>query len=65
LGRAARQENVAGAFAADPSVVRGRAVLLIDDVLTTGATLRACAAALWSVGAKAVYALTVAEAPAP
>ena len=55
----ARRQNVSGAFEADPASFRGRRVLVIDDVCTTGATLDACAIALLDSGAKAVYGLTV------
>jgi predicted amidophosphoribosyltransferase len=53
---------VAGAFVVPrPEVVAGRRVLLIDDVLTTGATLSACAAALKRAGARYVAVLTLAR----
>ena len=61
-----RRANVAGAFVArrrwlsGPSV-RGKKVLLIDDVSTTGATLEACAQVLKASGASAVFALTAAR----
>jgi ComF family protein len=61
LGREERQANVAGAFAADPRVA-GRTVLLVDDVLTTGATLHAAAEALGAAGAGPIVALTAARA---
>jgi ComF family protein len=54
-----RLENLADAFAAAPDRVRSRRVLLVDDVVTTGATLSACAEALRAAGAAAVYALTL------
>jgi predicted amidophosphoribosyltransferase len=54
-----RIENLADAFAAAPDRIRGRRVLLVDDVVTTGATLTACAEALRAGGAAAVYALTL------
>jgi len=57
-----RIENMKGAFRADPLQVRNRTVLLMDDVATTGATLSACAEALLSAEAKAVYGLTLARA---
>ena len=58
----ARRRNVAGAFAvAGPERVAGRRVLLVDDVMTTGATLEACARALKAAGARAVDAVTVAR----
>ncbi len=62
LGVAERAENVAGAFRGDPEQLRGRAILLIDDVLTTGATLGACAQAAMAAGATRVYGLTVTAA---
>jgi predicted amidophosphoribosyltransferase len=61
LGLAARALNVQGAFGASEAV-EGRRVLLIDDVLTTGATLRACAEAALAAGASSVSALTLARA---
>ena len=57
-----RKENVTGAFFADPSQVRGKTVLLIDDVATTGATLSSCAQALSNAGVISTYALTLARA---
>jgi ComF family protein len=60
LGPSERQTNVDGAFAATEAVM-GHHLLLIDDVYTTGATLRACAAAALAAGAAAVYGLTLAQ----
>jgi hypothetical protein len=66
-----RWESVRGAFATRPdSQVDNKRVLLVDDVMTTGATLDACARALLEAGAKSVLGLTIARAarsplPAP
>lgn len=60
LGPEERHENVRGAFAAD-SGVAGRRVLLIDDVLTTGATMTAAAEALLAAGAVSVAAYCLAR----
>lgn len=59
--RTERQENVKGAFVARNSM-RDKRVLLIDDVMTTGATLNACAQALLDAGAANVDVLCVARA---
>ena len=71
LDRETRATNVEGAFAvlpmpgarpgAPPVSLRDRWVLLVDDVVTTGATLAACAIALEQAGALAVSAITVAR----
>ncbi len=63
-----RRRNLAGAFDIDPRQaerVEGRRVLLIDDVLTTGATLEACARVLRRAGAVRVEALTLARVVRP
>jgi ComF family protein len=58
-----RRQNVRGAFkVSDPSAVSGKHILLIDDILTTGATARAAAQALLRAGAASVYVATLARA---
>jgi len=63
LSRQERRDNMKDAFAANRVLVDGRRVLLIDDVMTTGATLDSCARALRAAGARDVLALTVARTP--
>ena len=60
-----RFENVNGAFNAQGRLVRGKIILLIDDVTTTGATIQACAQALKSAGASSVFGLTLARTAHP
>jgi ComF family protein len=63
LTRRARQKNVEGAFrVAHPDQVSGRIVILVDDVMTTGATVQACATRLLRAGARHVEVLTYARA---
>src|SRR5262249_7175095 len=54
LGRAERLTNLEGAFRADPSRVHGAEVIVVDDLVTTGATVRACAGALHVAGARGI-----------
>lgn len=62
LSESERVSNVASAFTASPSRVKGHEVLLVDDVFTTGSTARAAAHALREAGAVRVDVLTVARA---
>lgn len=62
LRHRARLENVRGAFeVCHAKRVRGRSVILVDDVMTTGATASACARALKRAGARKVLVLTLAH----
>jgi ComF family protein len=71
LSAAARRRNVRDALRMSPllgqsvrrSLISGRAVVLVDDVRTTGATLDACARVLKQAGAREVRALTAARTP--
>ncbi|MCK9345266.1 MAG: ComF family protein [Candidatus Pacebacteria bacterium] len=59
--RAARLENLRGAFSANPELVCKKNIILIDDVTTTGATLAEARKVLLKAGARSVRALTVAH----
>lgn len=68
LTRRQRRHNVAGAFRVRPGYadrIEGRKVLLVDDVMTTGATVEACARTLTRAGASGVHVLTLARVVRP
>ncbi len=68
LDKAQRQHNLATAFVTAPqaqTALRGSSVLLIDDIMTTGATLHAAAQALHRAGVASVSAWVLARTPAP
>ena len=63
LGREERLENVDGVYRLRKTAdLRGKSVVLADDIVTTGATLCACAAVLYQAGAARVLAVTFAHA---
>jgi ComF family protein len=62
LGAADRLRNLAGAFSCrQPTAIRGKHVLLVDDVVTTGATVSACADTLAEAGARRITVLAFAR----
>lgn len=61
-GRTARKLNVMGVYSAiNTEIAKGKRILLVDDIVTTGATLSECAATLKSAGVSSVCAVTVAR----
>ncbi len=63
LNEKERRENVRGAFQVRSQALMGERILLIDDVFTTGATIRECTHVLLQAGVKSVYVLTLAAVP--
>lgn len=62
LSAAQRLQNLRGAFCVEKAEqIEGRRVLLVDDVITTGATISSCAGALMKAGALEVFAVTAAQ----
>ncbi|MCD6528401.1 ComF family protein [bacterium] len=62
LGREKRKENIKGAFfLKNPHLIKGKRILLIDDVFTTGSTIEEAACLLKKAGAKEVWGVTVAR----
>jgi len=57
-----RQKNVSNAYRADERKLKGKSVLIMDDVSTTGSTILSCTDALLFAGAREVYAITIARA---
>ncbi len=58
-----REENVSGAFrVVDEDKIRGKTIILVDDVYTTGSTVKECSSVLRKAGAKEIRAITVAQA---
>ena len=66
LDSAARQENIVGAFEVrNPDIIFGKRLLVIDDVFTTGATIREAVSELWTADPAEIDVLTLARTLAP
>jgi ComF family protein len=65
LTRKQRGRNLNGALWSDPDWVEEKKVLVVDDIMTTGATLLACAQSLTSAGAASVAVLVLGRVPEP
>lgn len=63
LGREARLQNLLGAFQATRPMPSNTRIGLVDDVITTGATLQSCVAALEKVGADSIVLMAVCRTP--
>ena len=61
-GRKERLQNVSGAFSAKPELVAGKNIILLDDVITSGATMHEAARALKSAGVRKIIGLAAAKA---
>ena len=63
LGARERYLNILGAFRVKKTdILKGKAILLVDDIFTTGATINECARVLMEAGAREVSSLTLARA---
>lgn len=61
IGAARRRANVLGAYTVtDPAAITGKRILLLDDIITTGATASECARVLLTAGAKEVHCAAIA-----
>ena len=63
LAKAERAANVDGRFVARAPAVAGKNIVVVDDVVTTGATSEACRRALLKAGARSVRCVAIARAP--
>ncbi len=52
---------MSGAFRSDTKIVKGKSILIIDDVITTGSTINACSKAMVESGVEQVYGMTLAR----
>lgn len=63
LSKASRGRNLTGAFWADSGLVKGKSILLVDDIITTGSTIEECKNTLIAAGALKVEAAVIAHTP--